>query len=43
MGGGIGVGSEEEAEWRQNNRVGGKGNSNTAGTTYGSKVASRNP
>ena len=42
-GGGIGVGAEEETEWKRENRVGGRGKSNVAGTTYGSKVASNNP
>ena len=40
---GVGVGSKQEAEWRRENRVGGRGNSNALETTDGSKLASNNP
>ena len=41
--GGVRVGAKEEAEWRQEKRAGGRGEINTAGTIYGSKVAYKNP
>ena len=39
---GIRVYAEDQAEWRQDNRVRGRGKSNVIGTTYGSKSASKN-
>ena len=40
---GAGVDAEDEAEWRRENRVGGRGESNAAGIKDRSKVASKNP
>ena len=42
-GGGVRVSIEEELEWRRENIVIGRGESNAMGTTDGSKVASNNP
>ena len=42
-GGGVGVSDKEEAEWRLENRVLGRGDSNGEGTTGKSKLSSYNP